>query len=72
MVEFCDQRTENIRYIDGTKHVYKPGTCLSSILGFEPSSRRPFPFKTRVMRVPEIYKTGIPTLVCGFNPFEKY
>ena len=27
------------------------GTCLSSILEFEPSKRRPFPFKTRVIQV---------------------
>ena len=34
---------------------YLPGTCLSSILGFEPSKRRPFPFKTTVIWVPGIY-----------------
>ena len=31
------------------------GSCLSSILGFEPSKRRPFPSKTRVIWVPGIY-----------------
>ena len=36
-------------------YIYTPGTCLSSILGFEPSKRRPFPFKTRVIWVPGIY-----------------
>ena len=36
-------------------YIYIPGTCLSSILGFEPSKRRPFPFKTRVIWVPGIY-----------------
>ena len=36
-------------------HVSIPGTCLSSIFGFEPSKRRPFPFKTRVIWVPGMY-----------------
>ena len=35
--------------------LYVPGTCLSSILGFEPSKRRPFPFKTKVSWVPGMY-----------------
>ena len=29
--------------------------CLSSILGFEPSKRRPFPIKTGVIWVPGVY-----------------
>jgi len=29
-----------------------PRTCLSSILGLEPSKRRPFPIKIRVIWVP--------------------
>ena len=32
-----------------------PRTCLSSCFGFEPSKRRPFPFKTRVIWVPGNY-----------------
>ena len=36
-------------------YIYIPGTCLSSILGFEPSKRRPFPFKTRFIWVPGIF-----------------
>ena len=35
-------------------YIYIPGTCLSSIFGFEPSKRGPFPFKTRVIWVPGI------------------
>ena len=34
---------------------YIPGTSLSSILGLQPSKRRPFPFKTTVIWVPGIY-----------------
>ena len=32
-----------------------PRTYLSSILGLQPSKRRPFPIKTRVMWAPDIY-----------------
>ena len=35
-------------------YIYVPGTCLSSILGLEPSKRRPFPIKTGVIWVPGI------------------
>ena len=49
-------------------YIYIPGTCLSSILGFEPSKRRPFPIKTGVIWVPGIYAFGIDR---GF-PFEVY
>ncbi len=35
-------------------YIYIPGTCLSSILEFEPSKRRPFPIKTGVIWVPGI------------------
>ena len=35
--------------------LYIPGTCLSSILGVEPSKTRPFSSKTRVIWVPGIY-----------------
>ena len=45
----------NIYIIYIIYYIYTPGTCLSSILGFEPSKRRPFPFKTRVIWVPGIY-----------------
>ena len=34
-------------------HSYR--TCLSSILRFEPSKRRPFPFKTSVFWIPGFY-----------------
>ena len=30
--------------------IWLPGTCLSSILVIEPSKRRPFPIKTRVVK----------------------
>ena len=33
-------------------YIYIPGTCLSFVLGVEPSKRRPFPIKTRVIWVP--------------------
>ena len=35
--------------------IYTPGTCLSSIFGFQPSKTRPFPIKTRVIWVPGIH-----------------
>ena len=36
-------------------YIYIPGTCLSSILGFEPSKTRSFPIKTGVIWVPCAY-----------------
>ena len=33
-----------------------PGTCLSSIFGFQPSKTRSFPIKTRVIWVPGIFR----------------
>ena len=36
-------------------YIYMPGTCLSSILGVEPSKTRPFSSKTRVIWVPGVY-----------------
>ena len=36
-------------------YIYIPETCLSFVLGVEPSKRRAFPIKTRVMWVPGIY-----------------
>ena len=43
--------------LDDTKYIYIyiPGTCLSSILGVEPSKTRPFSSKTRVIWVPGIH-----------------
>ena len=38
-------------------YIYIPGICLSSILGLEPSKRRPLLFNTRVMWVPGIHNT---------------
>ena len=38
---------------------YWPGTCLSSILVVEPSKRRPFPFKIRVIGVPGGFQTNL-------------
>ena len=37
------------------RNQYIPGICLSSILGLEPSKRRPLLFNTRVMWVPGIH-----------------
>ena len=50
-------------------YIYIPGTCLSSILGFEPSKRRPFPFKTRVIWVPGYYILVRLILIWWFQRF---
>ena len=39
----------------GALKSYIPRTCLSSILGFQPSKRRPFPIETAVISVLGIY-----------------
>ena len=36
-------------------YIYIPGTCLSFVLRVEPSKRRYFPIKARVICVPGIY-----------------
>ena len=49
-------KTSPLRYVsfEGI-YIYIPGTCSSSILGLQPSKRRPFPIKTGVIWVPGIY-----------------
>ena len=36
-------------------YIYIPGTCLSSILGLQPSKTRSFPIKTRVIKGFQVY-----------------
>ena len=45
-------------------YIYIPGTCLSSILGVEPSKRRPFSSKTKVIWVLGIYYICKEACIC--------
>ena len=51
-VMFVERKTCSLIQCVIAINLYIPGTCLSYIPGFEPSKRRPFPFKTRVIWVP--------------------
>ena len=52
-------------------YIYIPGTCLSSILGLQPSKTRSFPSKTEVIWVPGIHKyiDMYVTLFCLYTVF---